>query len=176
MSPRDRTRLVAALLVALVIVAFVVAVRADPRPKQPPKPAPEPDILPWEPADLELTAAHAQIRRLQRTVAAQRRQLHKQRALFRRARLTSPLGVHPLEVAFACIHHGEGRWDDPNPPYWGGLQMDWLFMLTYGREFLRAFGTADNWPRSVQVAVGIRGYLARGFQPWPTTARRCGLL
>jgi hypothetical protein len=176
MSPRDRTRLVAAALLVTVIVAFVIAVRADPRPKLPPKPAPEPDPLPWQLADLELTAAHAQIRRLQRTVRAQRRQLHKQRALFRRARLTSPLGVHPLEVAFACIHHGEGRWDDPNPPYWGGLQMDVQFMRAYGPEFLRVWGTADRWPRSVQMAVGIRGYLARGFQPWPNTARRCGLL
>jgi hypothetical protein len=176
MTPRDRTRLVAAALLLTVIVAFVIAVRADPR--TPPKPTPEPlpESMPWPAGNAELAAARARVRRLQRTVRAQRRQLHKQRALFRRARLTSPLGVHPLEVAFACIHHGEGRWDDPHAPYFGGLQMDWDFMRTYGAPFLRAWGTADNWPRSVQVAVGIHGYLSRGFQPWPNTARRCGLL
>lgn len=79
--------------------------------------------------------------------------------------------------AFTCIHSHEGAWDDPNPPYWGGLQMDWTFMRTYGAEFLRAWGTADHWPPAVQIAVAIRAYLSgRGFWPWPNTARLCGLL
>ena len=54
--------------------------------------------------------------------------------------------------------------------------MDYGFQRAYGREYLRAFGTADHWTPGMQIAVAIRAYLAgRGFGPWPTTARRCGL-
>jgi hypothetical protein len=79
--------------------------------------------------------------------------------------------------AFTCIHRYEGAWTDPNAPYYGGLQMDWNFMETYGSDYLRAWGTADHWPPSVQLAVAMRAYLSgRGFTPWPTSARLCGLL
>lgn len=82
-----------------------------------------------------------------------------------------------LVNAFMCIHSHEGSWTDPNPPYWGGLQMDIGFMMTYGSEFYRQLGTADHWPPSIQLAVAIRAYHAgRGFSPWPNTARMCGLL
>lgn len=55
--------------------------------------------------------------------------------------------------------------------------MDLIFQRTYGREFLRFFGTADKWPVSVQMAVAIRAYVSgRGFYPWPNTARYCGLI
>lgn len=80
-------------------------------------------------------------------------------------------------AAFMCIHKYEGAWNDPGAPYYGGLQMDWTFMQTYGPEFLRAYGTADHWPPAVQMAVAMRAYLSgRGFYPWPTSARLCGLL
>jgi hypothetical protein len=92
----------------------------------------------------------------------------------RDARGTNP---HSLVRAFTCIHRYEGSWTDGGAPYYGGLQMDLQFQRAYGREFLRAFGTAENWPPSLQIAVAIKGYLAgRGFHPWPVTARRCGLL
>jgi hypothetical protein len=82
-----------------------------------------------------------------------------------------------LMRAFACIHHYEGSWTDPGAPYYGGLQMDWNFMSAYGSDYLKAWGTADHWPPSVQIAVAIRAYLSgRGFNPWPTSARLCGLL
>ena len=82
-----------------------------------------------------------------------------------------------LERKFLCIHGFEGSWTDPNAPYWGGVQMDLEFMKTYGPEFYRAWGTADHWPVSVQIAVAMRAYLSgRGFHPWPNTARYCGLL
>jgi hypothetical protein len=74
-----------------------------------------------------------------------------------------------------CIHHYEGSWTDPGAPYYGGLQMDWSFMATYGGEFLAAWGTADHWPVWVQLVVGMRGYFARGWSPWPNTSRACGL-
>jgi len=78
--------------------------------------------------------------------------------------------------AFACIHRYEGSWSDPGAPYYGGLQMDWNFMNAYGREYLQAWGTADHWPPQVQIAVAVRAYLSgRGFDPWPTSSRLCGL-
>lgn len=92
-----------------------------------------------------------------------------------RATARQPYGNHRLEAAFLCIHAHEGRWADPAPPYYGGLQMDRDFQLAYGRPYVEAFGWADRWPVSVQLAVAIRAYLDRGFQPWPNTARMCGL-
>lgn len=86
-------------------------------------------------------------------------------------------GMSPDERAFMCIHGFEGSWTDPNPPHWGGLQMDLAFQRTYGGWALRAFGTADRWPVSVQLAVAIRAKVSgRGFYPWPNTARMCGLI
>lgn len=83
--------------------------------------------------------------------------------------------------AWLCIHRYEGAWNDPNPPYYGGLQMDWGFMSTYGPELLRSKGTADHWTPREQMLVaerahrGYGGYGPRGFGPWPNTARMCGL-
>lgn len=74
-----------------------------------------------------------------------------------------------------CIHRYEGSWRDAGAPYYGGLQMDWSFMAAYGGPFLRSLGTADHWPIEIQLAVGYAGYLARGWSPWPNTARYCGL-
>ena len=89
---------------------------------------------------------------------------------------SGPTSASALWSAFLCIHRHEGAWNDPNAPYYGGLQMDMSFQQAYGSEFLRAFGTADNWPPAVQITVAIRAYLSgRGFGPWPNTARMCGL-
>lgn len=83
----------------------------------------------------------------------------------------------PHKRAWLCIHRYEGRWDDPNPPYWGGLQMDLSFQRAYGRELLRRKGTADKWTPLEQMWVAERAYASgRGFHPWPNTARYCGLL
>ncbi len=75
-----------------------------------------------------------------------------------------------------CIHGREGAWNDPNGPYHGGLQMDSGFMAAYGGDLLERYGTADRWPPAAQVAVAERAYEARGFNPWPNTARACGVL
>jgi hypothetical protein len=86
-------------------------------------------------------------------------------------------GSSGVVAGFLCIHRFEGAWNDPNPPYWGGVQMDLNFQRTYGGPFLAALGTADNWPPFVQVAVSMGAYYSgRGYHPWPNTARRCGLL
>jgi Transglycosylase-like domain len=82
----------------------------------------------------------------------------------------------PRERNMLCIHGFEGSWSDAGSPYYGGMQMDLKFQRTYGLDFYRAWGTADHWPASVQIAVALRAYLTRGYGPWPNTARSCGLL
>ena len=84
---------------------------------------------------------------------------------------------HPRIVRnLLCIHRYEGSWTDPGAPYYGGLQMDWSFMQTYGGRYLRRWGTANHWPRRIQLAVGVRAVLVRGYSPWPVSAHTCGLL
>jgi hypothetical protein len=85
---------------------------------------------------------------------------------------------HPPRLeAWLCIHRYEGSWTDPNAPYYGGLQMDIGFMAAYGSRLLRTKGTADHWTPLEQIWVAERAYESgRGFYPWPTTARYCGLI
>ena len=83
----------------------------------------------------------------------------------------------PHESAWMCIHRFEGSWTDGGAPYYGGLQMDWAFMHTYGGRFLRLKGVASNWTPLEQMWTAEAAYRAgRGFYPWPNTARMCGLL
>ena len=82
----------------------------------------------------------------------------------------------PHARAWLCIHRYEGAWNDPDPPYYGGLQMDRAFQRAYGPELLRRKGTADRWTPLEQMWVAERALRRRGFGPWPRTARLCGLL
>jgi hypothetical protein len=83
----------------------------------------------------------------------------------------------PHVAAWRCIHRYEGPWNDPNAPYFGGLQMDLTFQRRYGRSLLRQKGTANRWTRWEQMWVAERAYRSgRGFFPWPNTARYCGLI
>ena len=76
-----------------------------------------------------------------------------------------------------CIHRYEGAWNDPNAPYYGGLQMDMSFQQAYGAALLRSKGTADHWSPLEQIWVAERAFRSgRGFYPWPNTARSCGLI
>jgi len=101
--------------------------------------------------------------------------------LHKLAKAGPAFGRHYLEQNFLCIYGfengGYGWTANTGNKYHGGLQMDMEFMKDYGAEYLKAFGTADKWPISVQIAVAIKAYLSgRGFYPWPNTARFCGLL
>jgi hypothetical protein len=84
-----------------------------------------------------------------------------------------------LIKAFMCIYRherGQDGWrTNTGNGYFGGLQMDLPFIRTWGFEFYRLWGTADRWPREVQLAVAIRAYVHRGWSPWPVTSRICGL-
>jgi hypothetical protein len=83
----------------------------------------------------------------------------------------------PRRAAWRCIQRFEGPWNDPSPPYYGGLQMDIHFQRLYGGFLLRRKGTADRWTPLEQMWVAERAYRSgRGFYPWPNTARFCGLI
>lgn len=76
-----------------------------------------------------------------------------------------------------CIHRYEGSWSaNTGNGYYGGLQMDWNFMRSYGSSYLRRWGSAARWPVWAQIDAGVRGAMSRGgFNPWPNTRRPCGL-
>jgi hypothetical protein len=94
----------------------------------------------------------------------------------RRLRLALWASPDPVRLGLICIHGGEGSWDDVGDPYWGGLQMDRRFQLTYGRPLVEHFGWAHRWPAAAQLAVGeVAFYAGRGFGPWPKTRKACGL-
>lgn len=88
---------------------------------------------------------------------------------------TIPAG---LKSDLLCIHSYEGSWTAYNAAgYYGGLQADWNFMRAYGRTFLRLHHGRDArfWSPTEQLHMAWKGYKARGFSPWPNTARDCGL-
>lgn len=81
-----------------------------------------------------------------------------------------------VAAGLRCIHTFEGSWTDSGDPYWGGLQMDVGFQRTYGAPLMERYGLANRWPAEAQIAVGtVAYYSGRGFGPWPTTRRGCGL-
>jgi hypothetical protein len=91
---------------------------------------------------------------------------------------TKRIALNPPHMrAWFCIHGYEGAWNDPNPPYYGGLQMDIGFQRSYGGSLLARKGTADHWTPLEQMWVAERAFRSgRGFFAWPNTARACGLL
>jgi hypothetical protein len=94
----------------------------------------------------------------------------RQHAAWRRAQ-------HPPDLrGWLCIHQHEGSWTDSGAPYWGGLQMDLGFQESYGGWLLRHKGTADHWSPLEQIWVAVRASRVRGYSPWPSTARFCGLV
>jgi hypothetical protein len=96
----------------------------------------------------------------------------------RQARRVRRLAAHPPHlVGWLCIHRYEGSWQDSGDPYWGGLQMDRGFMETYAPRVLLRRGWADRWTPIEQMWVAERAHRSgRGYWPWPSTARSCGLI
>ncbi len=85
----------------------------------------------------------------------------------------------PYHDELSCIaeHESGGRWDiSTGNGYYGGLQMDRGFQQTYAPRLYAAKGTADHWTPEEQIRAAARAVASRGFTPWPTTARVCGLL
>jgi len=101
------------------------------------------------------------------------RDLWMRRAADARRRAQDP----PHEPEWLCIHSHEGAWNDPAPPYYGGLQMDIAFQRAWGADLLAAKGTADRWTPLEQMWVAERAYRSGlRFTSWPNTARMCGVL
>jgi hypothetical protein len=106
------------------------------------------------------------------------RDLWRERAARARRLAQNP----PHERAWLCLHRyerhpGQGWRTNTGNGYYGGLQMDWTFMATYGRRLLRAKGPAHRWTPLEQMWVGERALRAgRGFYPWPRSASACGLI
>ena len=95
----------------------------------------------------------------------------------RAARARREASSPPHRSAWLCIHRYEGPWNDPGAPYYGGLQMDLAFQRANGPDLLRRKGTANNWTPLEQMWVAERALRrGSGFYPWPTAARRCGLI
>ncbi len=83
----------------------------------------------------------------------------------------------PHLYQWLCIHHYEGAWNDPNPPYFGGLQMDISFQRSYGSYVLSKKGTANYWTPVEQMWVAEHALQSgRGLFPWPNTAHDCGYI
>jgi hypothetical protein len=94
----------------------------------------------------------------------------------REAHLVRRLAAHPPHRSgWLCIHHYEGSWEDSGDPYWGGLQMDRGFMRAYTPPMLLRRGWANRWSPLEQMWVAEHAHRGRGYTPWPTTARLCGL-
>ena len=114
----------------------------------------------------------------ERTASEELRQLVLEywRAQARRARYRA---YHPPRLsAWLCIHRYEGPWNaNTGNGYYGGLQMDITFQRQYGPDLLRWKCPAHRWLAIELIWVAERAYRSgRGFYPWPTAARRCGLV
>jgi hypothetical protein len=94
----------------------------------------------------------------------------------RRQRASYGHGRPPHYQQWLCIHSHEGSWQDSGDPYWGGLQFDRAFMRAYAPAQLLRRGWANTWTPIEQMWVAENAYRSRGFGPWPSTARMCGLL
>lgn len=75
-----------------------------------------------------------------------------------------------------CVSSHEGAvTSNTGNGYYGKWQADITFQVTYGAEYYRRWGVASNWPEWAQDVMARRGYLDRGWGPWPTTSVMCGL-
>lgn len=75
-----------------------------------------------------------------------------------------------------CVQQKEARWNYNGRTYDGGMQADRSFQRAYGSPYLRRWGPAYLWPWWAQLHMAYNGWTARGWTPWPNTARECGLL
>jgi hypothetical protein len=83
-----------------------------------------------------------------------------------------------------CIARHEGGWEsNTGNGYYGRFQANSDFAWAYGRHYAKRVsyvrfwdGMPHLWPKWAQIHMARHGYQARGWSPWPNTARACGLL
>lgn len=109
-------------------------------------------------------------------IGQRRERLAKNRALPVDCEYQRALSWHRGSAA-SCVRSREGGLTSVNPagPYYGWYQTDPNFQAAYGPEFYRQWGPGV-WPARAQILTAYRGWRARGWYPWPNTARACGLL
>jgi hypothetical protein len=79
-------------------------------------------------------------------------------------------------AAADCVMSKEGTWTtNTGNGYYGAFQADRGFQRAYASDHYARWGTANNWPWYAQLEMAYRGWLFRGWQPWPNTSRACGL-
>jgi hypothetical protein len=160
-------------VLALPIAAATTEAEPDPPTGGTTTTDPPPPPVDWQ------ARYEAEHERSQRRLAGWRRAERRALLIARRARRWRRVAISTLgnvRANLLCIHGGEGSWRDSGDPYWGGLQMDRQFQLTYGRALVMRFGWASNWPAAAQLAVGeVAVYSGRGYGPWPNTRKPCGL-
>jgi len=166
----------AVLALPVVVAGASTEAAAEPPGQAPPSPPPTDPAPPAPPPQTEETdwkaLAQERGRKLRRAKWVLRYRLRQVRGL-RRALSFRLTGVHG---GLLCVHGHEGSWTDSGDPYWGGLQMDRSFQLSYGRTLVQTYGWANRWPAEAQLAVGVVAfYSGRGYGPWPNTSRMCGL-
>jgi hypothetical protein len=76
--------------------------------------------------------------------------------------------------AALCVHSHEGSWRDAGAPYYGGMQFDLGTWRSNGG--LRYASYPHYATPHEQLRVAYATWQRRGWYPWPTTARMCGLL
>lgn len=161
----------AVTLLSLPVLTAGAGTAAD-QPPSPPPPEPPPPVAPPPPEKDWEALAKQRGRQLKAARRVLRYRLRQVRGL--RFSLRSRLGA--VNGGLLCVHTHEGSWSDAGDPYWGGIQMDRSFQLTYGRPLVQRFGWANRWPAEAQLAVGVVAfYSGRGYGPWPNTSRMCGL-
>jgi hypothetical protein len=169
------------LIAVLLVLAFYTG-RALARDARAPKPIPIP-------------AAHAKARAtcpLNRPLKCRAALVHAYEAIAWQQKQNLELAREMVGklTDWTCIHNGrkgahsvgsgEGPWNaNTGNGYYGGLQMDRSFMRTYGRDMIRRHhgGLANTWTPREQLIVAQRAFAqGRGYNPWPTTGRACGLI
>jgi hypothetical protein len=81
-----------------------------------------------------------------------------------------------------CVTNGEGGVStNTGNGYYGKWQADTNFAKTYHPKAARKWGPyayyhGGAWPERDQDLMAWRGWKARGWYPWPTTGRNCGLI
>lgn len=82
----------------------------------------------------------------------------------------------PHYSLWVCVHaHERTAWNDPNPPYWGGLQMGSWFIGHYAHPA----GTPDEWTPLQQMWVAENAYRREHYSrswlygQWPPSRGDC---
>jgi hypothetical protein len=96
--------------------------------------------------------------------------------LKREASETAEPTLPPHYSQWLCIHHYEGAWNDPNAPYYGGLQ---FADSTWRRNGGLRYAPYAHYATPLQqmwIAESAWRESGGSFSQWPNTARWCGLL